>query len=58
MINKQIFIKPSEVACRLGVSRSTIYRWYWEGKLKGVKLSDKNIRILADSVDQLIEKSW
>ena len=50
-MNKEIFIRPSEAARRLGVSKSTIYRWFWEGKLKGVKLSEKNIRILANSVD-------
>ena len=57
-MNKEIFIKPSEVARRLGVSKSTIYRWFWEGKLKGVKLSEKNIRILANSVEQIVSKCW
>ena len=57
-MNKQIFIRPSEVAFKLGVSKSTIYRWFWEGKLKGIKLSDKNIRILANSVDKLLSECW
>jgi excisionase family DNA binding protein len=57
-MNKQIFIRPSEVAIKLGVSKSTIYRWFWEGKLKGIKLSDKNIRILANSVDKLLSECW
>jgi excisionase family DNA binding protein len=57
-MNKEILIKPSEVARRLGVSKSTIYRWFWEGKLKGVKLSEKNIRILANSVEQIVSKCW
>jgi excisionase family DNA binding protein len=52
------FVKPSEVARQLGVSRSTIYRWFWEGKLKGIKFSDKNIRILAKSVEQLVSNCW
>jgi excisionase family DNA binding protein len=55
---KQIFIRPSEVAIILGVSKSTIYRWFWEGKLKGIKLSDKNIRILTNSVDKLLSECW
>lgn len=57
-MNKQMFIRPSEVAIKLGVSKSTIYRWFWEGKLKGIKLSDKNIRILANSVDKLLSECW
>lgn len=57
-MNKDIFVRPSEVARQLGVSRSTIYRWFWEGKLKGIKLSDKNIRILSNSVEQLVTDCW
>ena len=57
-MNKEIFIRPSEAARRLGVSKSTIYRWFWEGKLKGVKLSEKNIRILANSVEKIVSKCW
>ena len=57
-MNNEILIKPSELARRLGVSKSTIYRWFWEGKLKGIKLSEKNIRILANSVEEIISKCW
>lgn len=55
---KEIFVRPSEVARQLGVSRSTIYRWFWEGKLKGVKFSEKNIRISKDSVEKIIADCW
>ena len=57
MIQEQ-FIRPSEVARQLGVSRSTVYRWFWEGKLKGIKLSEKNIRISVHSVKDIIFKCW
>lgn len=57
-MSRDKFIRPSEVARQLGVSRSTIYRWFWEGKLKGVKFSDKNIRILINSVDNMISNCW
>ncbi|MBM4286962.1 MAG: helix-turn-helix domain-containing protein [Deltaproteobacteria bacterium] len=57
MVKKE-FIRPSEVADRLGVSRSTIYRWFWEGKLQGVKFSDRNIRILKSSVEKLTSHCW
>jgi excisionase family DNA binding protein len=55
---KERFVRPSEVARQLGVSRSTIYRWFWEGKLKGIKFSDKNIRISVQSVEQIMSNSW
>jgi excisionase family DNA binding protein len=57
-MTKDMFVRPSEVARQLGVSRSTIYRWFWEGKLKGVKFSDKNIRISINSVDKMISNCW
>jgi excisionase family DNA binding protein len=55
---KDKFVRPSEVARQLGVSRSTIYRWFWEGKLKGIKFSDKNIRISNNSVEQMVANCW
>lgn len=57
-MTKERFIRPSEVARQLGVSRSTIYRWFWEGKLKGIKLSAKNIRISINSVKQILSDCW
>ena len=57
-MSKDKFVRPSEVARQLGVSRSTIYRWFWEGKLKGVKFSDKNIRISINSVEKMISNCW
>jgi excisionase family DNA binding protein len=57
-MSKDNFVRPSEVARQLGVSRSTIYRWFWEGKLKGVKFSDKNIRISINSIDKMISNCW
>jgi excisionase family DNA binding protein len=43
-------LRPREVAARLAVSCSTVYRWYWEGRLRGVQLSGGTIRILESSV--------
>jgi excisionase family DNA binding protein len=57
-MNKKQLVRPSEVARQLGVSRSTVYRWFWEGKLKGVKLSDRNLRILVNSVENMISDCW
>jgi excisionase family DNA binding protein len=43
-------LRPRDVARQLAVSRSTVYRWYWEGKLKGVKLAGGTVRILESAV--------
>lgn len=46
-------LRPSEAAKRLGVSRSTVYRWFWENKLLGTKMGEKNsapVRIFESSV--------
>jgi excisionase family DNA binding protein len=45
-------LRPREVARRLAVSRSTVYRWFWEGKLRGVKLNGGTVRILESAVLQ------
>jgi excisionase family DNA binding protein len=57
-MDNKIFVRPSEVARQLGVSRSTVYRWFWEGKLQGVKFSDRSLRILVNSVEKMISKYW
>jgi excisionase family DNA binding protein len=49
-------IRPREVANRLAVSRSTVYRWFWEGKLKGIKITGGTVRILESAVrDKMAE---
>lgn len=50
MLGQGKLLRPSEVASRLGISRSSVYRWFWEGKLKGVKLAGGPIRILESAV--------
>jgi excisionase family DNA binding protein len=49
MLNERL-LRPREVASRLAVSRSTVYRWFWEGRLRGVKLNSGTVRILESSV--------
>jgi excisionase family DNA binding protein len=49
-------MRPREVAQRLAVSRSTVYRWFWEGKLKGIKITGGTVRILESAVrDKMAE---
>jgi excisionase family DNA binding protein len=49
-------LRPSEVAGRLGISRSSVYRWFWEGKLKGVKLVGGPVRIFESANVKIAEK--
>lgn len=51
-------VRPREVATQLAVSRSTIYRWFWEGKLRGVRLRTGSLRIIAASVEEMLGEVW
>lgn len=48
------YLKPSEVAGILNVSRSSIYRWFWEGKLKGFKISKGTLRFPVSAVEEFM----
>jgi len=48
-------MRPREVANRLAVSRSTVYRWFWEGKLKGVQITGGTVRILESAVNERLK---
>jgi len=50
--NRDELMRPRDVARRLAVSRSTVYRWFWEGRLRGVKLNSGTLRILASAVHE------
>ncbi len=39
------YIKPSEIAKRLGVTRGAVYKWIREGKLKAVRFGDNAVRV-------------
>jgi excisionase family DNA binding protein len=55
-MSQECLLRPREVAHRLAVSRSTVYRWFWEGKLKGVKITGGTVRILESAVrDKMAE---
>ena len=56
MLNERL-LRPREVASRLAVSRSTVYRWFWEGRLRGVKLNSGTVRILESSVAEKLAEA-
>jgi len=51
-------LRPREVAERLAVSRSTVLRWFWEGKLKGVQIGGhgRTIRILESEIERILSE--
>ncbi len=48
-------VKPREAARQLAVSRSTVYRWFWEGHLKGIKMGGGTVRILESAIREKLE---
>jgi len=51
-MSQEKLLRPREAAARLAVSRSTVYRWFWEGQLKGVRLAQGTVRILESAVEE------
>lgn len=49
-------VRPREVATVMAVSVSTIYRWFWEGKLRGVQITGGTIRILESSINEKLKE--
>jgi len=56
-MNQERLMRPREVARLLAVSRSTVYRWYWEGRLRGVKLDGGTVRILESAVREKLAQT-
>lgn len=51
-------LKAQEVADRLSVDPTTVYRWAWEKKIPSVKLPGKVLRFDPEALDEwLKEKS-
>jgi len=56
-MEQERLLRPREVARRLAVSRSTVYRWFWEGRLRGVKLNGGTLRILESAVREKLAEA-
>ncbi len=50
-------LSPTHVAKMFDLTPGSIRRWFWEGKLRGIKLGEHNgsVRIFKSSVDDLIK---
>ena len=55
MLNKDYLMRPREVAKELNVHVSSVYRWFWEGKLKGVQIGGDIIRIFSSSIKEVLD---
>ena len=53
----EILLKPKDVATRLNISLSAVYVLVKSGKLDGIKLSAKTLRITAESVRRLLGRT-
>ena len=51
----ETYLKVSEVAERLNVTKQSVYNWINDGRLKAVKVAGKTVRITESSVDALIQ---
>jgi excisionase family DNA binding protein len=47
-------LRPSEVARRLGVAKTTVYRWFQTGRLRGVRLKNGTVRIYESSAKAML----
>jgi predicted site-specific integrase-resolvase len=50
------FVTPREVAETAEVDVATVRDWYQKGKVKGVRLSPRVLRLERDSVAEFLEK--
>jgi len=57
MTQGERLLRPREVARTLAVSRSTVYRWFWEGRLKGLKMGTGTVRILESAVKEKLAQA-
>jgi excisionase family DNA binding protein len=53
ILRKKAFLRPDEVAEILGISRRSVYNYYYDGRLAGVRLR-KTLRITTESLLRLL----
>lgn len=57
IIQDKEFLTVDEVSKLLRMSKATVYRIIKEGKLKAIKVSERNTRILRSEIDNLFHSS-
>jgi excisionase family DNA binding protein len=54
-MRQKTFLKPSEASQYFRVSLGTIYLWYGQGKIEGIKVNGKCLRIYRRSLQALLD---
>jgi excisionase family DNA binding protein len=57
MSAEEEYVKPTDVARRLKVSRGAVYKWIREGKLRAVKFGDRAVRIPRSSIEAFEQRA-
>lgn len=53
----RLYFRPDEVARYFSVSKSTVYRWIDEGRLKSVKIAGSVIRIKRTDILKAVKEN-
>ena len=57
MEEEEEYVKPTDIAKLLKVSRFTIYKWIREGRMQGVRFGDEVLRVPRSSFDAFMQQS-
>jgi excisionase family DNA binding protein len=52
-----VMLKPSDVAKRLNVNRTTVTRWIQQERLKATRLGEKLYRIAEEDLEAFLEEN-
>lgn len=50
-MSNEEYVKPSDIAKRLGVTRGAVYKWIREGKLEAVRFGENAVRVPRSSLE-------
>jgi excisionase family DNA binding protein len=54
-LQQRTLLKPSEAAACFDVPLRTIYVWYQMGKIEGIKVNGRSLRIFSKSLREVLE---
>ena len=57
MEEEEEYVKPTDIAKLLKVSRFTIYKWIREGRMQGVRFGDEVLRVPRSSFDAFMQQA-
>jgi excisionase family DNA binding protein len=54
-LQQRTLLRPKEAAARFDVPLRTIYTWYQLGKVQGINMNGRSLRIFNESLRELLE---